>query len=401
MNPVGEEFDLSHTIRSCRADELPQLGALANSIFRARRPGDMVTEYPLLFAEENLEQLRVISVDGQIVAHVGILLRDILILGCRARTAAIGSVCTHPDFRGHGLASKLMADARQHAIDHGASLMLISGTRGLYRRLGYVEVGSFRRVTVQSKDVGEPIEIDLFRHGHLQATISLHQQEPVRFLRPREDWERLIAAGMIMNQPADMYVLRRASHAVAYVAVRRPSRSDAVPEVVEFGGSRTAISHALPQLAGPHGSPVVSVIVRGDDPGWGWQLAGRSFTSTAIPFDGTVGILDVERFLGAIRPVLEERVGTVDFDAEADSLTVRHGGDTYRLESSANVTAFLFGGCWSMERRPRLAWSCQLTARCSRRQASWVRANSNVSSRTGESCLRPSKRPTVSGMWRL
>ena len=45
-------------IGPCRRAELPQLNELANRVFRARRPGNMANEYPLLFAEENVEQLR-------------------------------------------------------------------------------------------------------------------------------------------------------------------------------------------------------------------------------------------------------------------------------------------------------------------------------------------------------
>ena len=43
------------------------------------------------------------------------------------------------------MASALMQDARRCAREAGASLMLISGGRGLYHRLGYVTVGRFLR----------------------------------------------------------------------------------------------------------------------------------------------------------------------------------------------------------------------------------------------------------------
>lgn len=303
----------------------------------------MMTEYPLLFAEENLDQLRVISVDGQIVAHVGILVRDILILGCRVRSAAIGSVCTHPDFRGQGLASDLMADARRHAVDQGASLMLISGTRGLYRRLGYAEVGAFRRLMFQATLTRQTGCIASFRPGDLDTAIRLHQQEPVRFLRTREDWDRLLSAGMIMNLPATMYRLCQDHEMVAYLAVRQPRNADALPEVAEFGGSRAAMIQTLPQLAGMTGVPAVSVVVRADDPGWSLPLESSPYTSTPIPFDGTVGVLDVERFLGAVRPILTERVAGLEFEVESNGLTVRYGQNVYHLESSAQATGLFFG----------------------------------------------------------
>src|ERR687888_292012 len=95
--------------RPCRPEELPALLRLANRVFRPRG-GDMGPEYPLEFNEANAENLRVIDRDGEIVAHVGICLREALILGVPLRVASIGAVCTDPTCRGAGLASRLMAD---------------------------------------------------------------------------------------------------------------------------------------------------------------------------------------------------------------------------------------------------------------------------------------------------
>ena len=45
------EYDIGH----CRPDELFDLVDLANRVFRAGRPGDMGSEYPLVFEAPNAE----------------------------------------------------------------------------------------------------------------------------------------------------------------------------------------------------------------------------------------------------------------------------------------------------------------------------------------------------------
>src|SRR5205085_1329432 len=126
---------------------LPEVVRLANQVFRPRG-GDMAAEYPLEFNVANCDQLRVIEVDGRLLSHVGLSIRDAFIGGSALRVASVGGVCTAPEHRGQGFASALMADAAQHARSCGAQLMLISGGRGLYHRLGYVTVGEFRRTSI-------------------------------------------------------------------------------------------------------------------------------------------------------------------------------------------------------------------------------------------------------------
>src|SRR5437867_2921067 len=172
---------MSHTIGPCRAEQIPELVDLANRIFRGRRDRDM-------------------GADGKLVAHVGICIRDAVTLGAPLRVASIGAVCTDPDYRGRGLGSELMADAAAHSRAQGASLMLNSGGRGLYHRLGYVTVGRFTSHQAPAGGPGDVVELSLATGADRDAVVALHQREPVRFLRPLDDWNALLEAGMLMNQ---------------------------------------------------------------------------------------------------------------------------------------------------------------------------------------------------------
>jgi predicted N-acetyltransferase YhbS len=201
--------------RACRAEELPALVDLANRVFRGERSGDMAAEYPLVFDAENLEGMRIIPGTSGPVGHVGVCIREARVLGARFRVASIGAVCTDPGHRGGGLASALMEDARRYALGHGASLMLISGGRGLYHRLGYVTIGRFHRYRLDAERLHglrvPGVEVAGHRPEELPQIAALYQLEPIRFVRPAEDWERLLRAGMLMNAAADLLTVLQAS----------------------------------------------------------------------------------------------------------------------------------------------------------------------------------------------
>ena len=201
-------------------EELPAVTALVNRVFR--RESDMPTEYPLMFAPENRDGLRIAVHHGVPAAHVGVCIRDALILGASVRVAGIGAVCTDPAHRGQGLASRLMEDARQYARAQGATLLLISGGRGLYHRLGYVTVGRFDRYAwtpAELQAARDPaIEVTGYRDDDLSEVVALHQREPIRFRRSASDWQKLLAARMLMNSPAELWLVRQRSETVAYLS---------------------------------------------------------------------------------------------------------------------------------------------------------------------------------------
>lgn len=339
---------MSYEFGHCYVEDLPELVELTNRVFRNGRPGDMGAEYPLVFNAENVENLLVARSAGRIVAHVGLCIRDATILGVPVRVASIGAVATDPEHRGHGSASQLMANAREQAIRQRASLMLISGLRGLYHRLGYVQVGDFRSYTVPATFLDATVEAEAMTPADLPALIRLHQAEPVRFFRSRDDWERLLAAGMLMNHTADLLLIREGEGSVAYVGVQRhegPPDPTKPVQAKEFGGSREALARALPGIAARYGAPAVELIASGSDTDWHGAAVSRNWSGVPLPFPGTLGILDVPRFLAAIGPLLEERVGaTLRLLPAGAGARLEAAGETALLENAAQLTALLFGG---------------------------------------------------------
>ena len=67
--------------------------------------------------------------------------------------ASVGSVCTHPDYRERGLATRLVEDALRICEQKEVALMLISGGRGLYRRQGCTDVGEMFKTVLTRQDI--------------------------------------------------------------------------------------------------------------------------------------------------------------------------------------------------------------------------------------------------------
>lgn len=235
------------------AEDLPEIVNLANSVFRAGPAGDMGRDYPLLFNPQNSPNLCIARRDGEIVSHVGICPRWISLDGAAIGAALIGSVATAPEHRGRGLAGALMHLAIARARSLGLALMLISGDRGVYKRLGFEEWGRFRRFFLPAAEGSDfdTERVDVASTAALAAAMELHRREPVRFFRPRADWIRLLEVGMIVNGPGDLWLARRGGVPLAAAAVRlsKPHQPAGL-WCGELTGDRTDGFRLLGRLAG-------------------------------------------------------------------------------------------------------------------------------------------------------
>ncbi|MBI3947203.1 MAG: GNAT family N-acetyltransferase [Armatimonadetes bacterium] len=339
---------------TCTRADLPDILRLVNAVFRASG-GDMGVEYPLVFAAENLAHCHVVKEGGRVVSHVGVSIRDASVLGCRLRTASVGAVCTDPAARGKGYASRLMEAARRSAVAEGASLMLISGGRGMYHRLGFVNVGSFRLLLAARARLPAPgpgLRLSACGADNVPALLRLYQSRPVRFERPLEDWERLLGARMLMDRPSECLGVWEGNALVAYAGVQVPNARGrpSLPRVLEHAGSESALFETLAAIADRYGSERIEVVVMPatHDPGRLLATVGSEEQETA--FRGTVGIINPARFLDAFRPYLQERLGRADAarleiePLESGGARFRAAGERYNLDTMGRLTALVFGG---------------------------------------------------------
>ena len=125
---------------------------------------------------------------GRPVSQISIFHTPLKIYDGVIRVGSIGGVCTHPDFRGYGLATQLMEHCTRQLVQGGAGLMMISGGRGLYTRLGNVPSGKYAGFTLSAGAFRPPACDRAAAPGKCSRRLALcsrlYHAEPVHFIRP-------------------------------------------------------------------------------------------------------------------------------------------------------------------------------------------------------------------------
>lgn len=312
----------------------------------------MAGDFPVLLSERNARNLRIFTDDGKAVALVGMLVRDVWLGGSRHRAATVGSVCTHADYRGQGLATRLMEDALATARRDGVDLFLISGSRGLYLRLGYLKVSGYRAYTIGRDQLPArgPYTLSPWQPEDLPALVALHRAEPVRFVRPPEDFLAILESGNVSEGPGNTMLVRarKGGEPLAYFCYKtggRHNEPDALT-VVEMAGSRAAAVHGFRMLLDERGARGLELHVPACDTEAIEQGRLRKWPFEPRAFRGTVGIVDPERFWEACRPAFAEQLGAKRAArlsvSTQDGIVIRYGDETLRLAGMGELTGLAF-----------------------------------------------------------
>lgn len=193
-----------------RASEVAAAADLSNRVFRPLdqfKEGTMHLEFPLVFSHDHPERLWIIKDGSRVVSLVGSLERPVLIEGCRIPAAALGTVCTDPEYRGQGLAGRILAALLDHLRERGVHLVIISGDRSLYRRAGAVTAGLVRWIVAPAADPagsGNPLDgnplpgrtwaVREARESDFVQVLRLYEREPLRFERSLADLRAFVSA---------------------------------------------------------------------------------------------------------------------------------------------------------------------------------------------------------------
>jgi predicted N-acetyltransferase YhbS len=293
------------SLRTAARGDLPRLVAAADRVFRPPPAGgSMGTEYPLLLSAENAERGRLVIADrgGEVVGHAGFCLRAAVLGDRHAVAACFGAVFVAPDLRGRGLGGGLVAEAVARARSQGAQVGLVSGAGPLYERAGFAPVSPARRYRIgrgaaagEPSDRRAPVALSAAGPGAVEDLARLYDAEPVRFERPRQDWERLIAAGVLFYDPLSLFMVAGGDGASAYVAVaRRVRHAPGEPRhrALEIAGDREPIAQAAPALLARLHADALDLIVPAHDASLepfaaaaGWEPGSASFPHTAAVWD--------------------------------------------------------------------------------------------------------------------
>ncbi|QGG54953.1 GNAT family N-acetyltransferase [Paenibacillus sp. B01] len=226
--------------------ELNEAVALADRIFREEGEPSMGTSFPRIF-DPAIGLSIGIAEEGRLVSFIGFVPHQIRIGPALLSVCALGSVCTHPDYRGQGHASVLLQEAFHQAERMEAALMLVSGTRSLYRRGGCHAFGSVRRYRLAAApDAAQTLPPGM-RVRPMAADDwfrlkELADAKPAGYLRSIPDFASELASEAVAAMYGfhhEVLVAEAAGRLLAYVVIAAgpiPDGSDLEPFVVEWGG---------------------------------------------------------------------------------------------------------------------------------------------------------------------
>lgn len=205
----------------------------------------------------SLETISVALDGGRIVSTVRVFLRQIYLRGEKVPAGCLGEVCTHPAYRGRGLATRLIQRSIAWMREHDIPISALStgGSSSLYTRLGWqsvpvlwgaarIRAGSDPSLDFRPLDLGN--EEDLAIASRLHAAFA--QRYNGIFARDHPDyWRRWVRA-----EAGILWLAMHRGEPLAYVAVREHwSRT----VVMEYGGlpegqwaAEALLRHAIAQL---------------------------------------------------------------------------------------------------------------------------------------------------------
>ncbi len=300
--------------RGLKPSEIESLCELVNTVFRSNSSERMELQYALLFAEDNFDSLLVMVDNGRVVSHVGTLTRDISILGHRIQTISIGAVATYEAYRGRGLATALMDAAIRKGKEEGSTLMLISGGRGLYRRLGATCAGQYICYSVP-RDVlpGGNVHFTPAEDDDLPALVRLYAHEPSRYIRSTADFRTCVQAGWICDRGGDTMAISDNDAVLAYAGMQRTRReSPDEPNrarLTEIAGSRSAILQALPPLFDRYDVDTVEIVTTEADLEMALLLQPYLISTQPQSFMGTSLVLLPEVLLNTFEDYITDVLG--------------------------------------------------------------------------------------------
>jgi predicted N-acetyltransferase YhbS len=332
--------------RAARWSELDQLRELTDTVFWS----GLMDKYPQLFCEDNVENLRVIEADGKVVSLVAMTQHWASIFGCTVKASCLGAVCTYEAYRGRGFASLLVEDAIRMCREDGVDFMLVSGTRGLYRRYGCRPVGSYRRfeiarATLPKAGPGE-WELASIREEDLAQMSSLYALEPVRFVRPIEDYRNALKTQYVMDMQASFWQLRRGARLCAY-CVTGPCENGCAP-VLEYAGDRYALASSCGLLMDRLGADRLSISVSDIDLQMKALLESAGCRGQATRALDTVTIINPTQLLKRLQPYVEERIGarraaSLQCTEEGTSIIIELDGQAIEADRYGDASLLFFG----------------------------------------------------------
>jgi len=328
--------------------------ALKRGVFFPNGPDfpELFRQRPLAWHEDGCRNSFVMTHNGAPVSVITRLERDFVVHGCALRMGYIGGVCTHPDHRGRGLASTILAACMDAFRKHNVDFAHISGALPLYIRAGARPVGGRREFVLSGEGLAafEDHAVSI-RAAHVDDAAWMAEcvsGDPVHFRRPASDYELSIQHGHCTGAASRFHIVSQAGAPVGYTVTTAPNAS-AVCTLFECAGPPPAILAAFHRLLSDGDSPARLVVEFAASDRLSHLLADAGLTGvgSALP-RGTMKALDFAGTMAKLRPYVAARLPATTVDAlgwtqGADRYVGWAGRDVLTIDGEQNMLWTLLG----------------------------------------------------------
>lgn len=329
--------------RGAKPEELDEIGVLAGKVFNWQ----MRENFPTLFCEDNLDNLRIIKTDGKVVSLIGVVVRDVIINGCRIAVGNVGSVCTYDKYRNRGFAWMIFEDMMKKLHSDGVDMLLVSGYRSLYEKHGCTHVGNLKRYNLEG-DLNFPetkIKLKPFNTSDLPKWSEIYRCEPVRFHRPYDDFYKLTTEALRYRKNRSLYSICEEDQIFAYVVVDKDKTEISFNEYV---GSRRMIFESIGLLKKEFSADKVNISVPNHDTQLAYMLDSLGIKANYTSTGGTVSILNFEALCMKLMPLFEEIIGTniarkLRFREEEGTYIIGLDNDEMKINDIHDLARLIFG----------------------------------------------------------
>ena len=254
----------------------------------------------------------VISENGKPVTHIRTVFTEVSVYGCEFKVASIGTVATDEAFRGRGYAGITLETCLREMKERGVKVLIVSGSRGLYRRAHCAAAGRAYEAAVTREQLAPvPTGLQVRRVGleDWPTLAPLHQSEPVRFVRP-SDLAKRLPFWWDCEYP-EVWLIERQGAPVAYLGLAFGWPRDMASKrrvTWEYAGSRAAVLEALPLIFAEGGLEEIVLIGLGHDRELLYLMQQRGWEPKARPLGGTHRLLDLPGLMKIMKPYLAARL---------------------------------------------------------------------------------------------
>lgn len=332
-------------VRLLQADEFEAAVQLSNRTFRDSEQRSMSEAFPHVFSS-SLRQSYGAFADGKLVSFVGLVPSIVRVGPSRFYVYSVGSVCTHPDYRGRGYAKTVFDCILSHIDKAGASLLLVSGYGPLYTRIDCFRFGAVTRFTIKPDSAAVITRKAVVADGNLReleptdwfALAEIARLREVGYEQSIWDLANLMQAQAIascMKLHHQVLVAEQQGQVEAFIVVGAPKYPNQKRQAlaIDWAGNPHLVAGAFAHAVQRYQFEQLDVPVS-----WHETELMKALTPATNSRDqnlGTVRIINPERFIRQLRPYLQVKHPQWNDDLQIQRLP--DGRMKIRLNGGADI----------------------------------------------------------------